>query len=284
MTPLPDWPRAWGPPIVFASIRATPSEFVVDEELDIDFANAGEHDWLRIEKTGANTDWVARQLAKHAGVPARDVGYSGLKDRHAVTTQWFSVKRSIKAPTDWAPFAADGVRILQTRVHDRKLRRGTHRGNAFRIALGGPDVAARKDALDERLALISAQGVPNYFGEQRFGHGGANVELGRAVLEGKRLPRAKRSIGISALRSYEFNEALAARVGAGTWNRLLPGDTANLDGTGSVFAVEAVTPELEARCAALDVHPAGSLPALEAPGVEAGWRPLRVRVRSLRWS
>lgn len=251
--------------------------------LQIDFSGDGEHDWLWIEKTGANTAWVAEQLAKHAGIAARDVGYAGLKDRHAITRQWFSVRRPTTAGTDWEAFEAQGVRVLERCRHGRKLRIGAHRGNAFRIALRADLSALDRDALQHRLQAIANCGVPNYFGEQRFGRDGGNVDLGRAVLAGKRLSRNKRSIGISALRSFEFNNDLDARVREGTWNRLLPGDTANLDGTGSVFDVDEVTPELAKRCDELDIHPAGVLPGFEKIRVEAAYRPLRMRVSDLSW-
>lgn len=283
MPPIPDWSRAWGAPLFAARIRTVPGDFTVCERLSIAFTGDGEHDWLRVEKTGCNTQWVAEQLAGFAGVPVRDVGFSGLKDRHAVTTQWFSVRRKIREPADWDRFERNGVRILETHVHDRKLKRGAHRSNAFRIVARGAAVAAAHDDLAERLLTISRHGVPNYFGEQRFGRGGANIDLGRAVLDGRRLPRAKRGIGISALRSFRFNEALAARVRAGTWNSLVAGDLSILDGTRSVFPVDEPTPELTTRCSDMDIHPAGVLPALDAIGVKASYRPLRMRVRELSW-
>lgn len=282
MSQLPDWARALGAPLFVGRIRSTPDDFSVTEQLAIEFTGDGEHDWLRVRKTDANTHWVAEQLARHASVAARDVGYAGLKDRRAVTTQWFSVRRRSGAGTDWTTFAAEGVELLETRRHNRKLRRGAHKGNAFRIA-ARCDAALPQGQLEERLQLIAEQGVPNYFGEQRFGRDGSNVDLGRAVLAGRRLSRNKRSLGISALRSYRFNKELDARVRAGTWNKLLPGDMANLDGTGSVFAVDDVTAELERRCLDMDIHPCGSLPGFEAIRVEEGTRALRMRVTDLRW-
>ena len=138
-------------------------------------------------------------------------------------------------------------------------------------------------AIGDRLAAIAATGVPNYFGEQRFGHGGSNIALGQAVLEGRRVPRHKRSIGLSAVRSLQFNEELDKRVTDGTWNTLILGDVANLDGTGSVFEVDEVTSELERRCAELDVHPCGLLPEVSAARVAASRRPLRLPVRDMSW-
>jgi tRNA pseudouridine13 synthase len=283
LSTLPDWARALGDPLCTCRIRSTPGDFVVTELLDIDFSGDGEHDWLWVEKTGANTTWVAEQLAKHAGVHPRDVGYSGLKDRHAVTYQWFSIRRPSGEGTDWSPFEAEGVNVLEQHRHQRKLKRGAHKGNVFRIALRGKDLDAHEYAIDERLKLIGEQGVPNYFGEQRFGRDGSNIELGEAVLTGRRLSRNKRSIGISALRSVEFNNELSERIDEGTWNLMLPGDKANLNGSGSVFDVEEVTDDLVRRCIELDIHPCGTLPALEKIGVKAAFRPLRVRVGDPGW-
>lgn len=290
--PLPDWARAHGRPLFAATLRAIPDDFQVTEIIDWPFSGEGEHDYLWIEKTGANTEWVARQLARHAEVPARDVGYAGLKDRHAVTRQWFSVPRWHEP--DWAALAVEGVRVLQSARHHKKLRRGAHTGNAFRIRLRGPAAATHAEALAERIEVIREQGVPNYFGEQRFGRGGANLELADAWASGKRLPRHQRSLAISTVRSYLFNVTLDERVREGTWNRLVPGDVANLDGTGSVFAVEVVDAELERRCAAMDIHPAGVLAgenassgpdewrsALTRARVEPGTRSLRLRVVDL---
>lgn len=293
--PLPDWARACGAPLFKAAMRAAPPDFIVSEMLGWDFTGDGEHDYLWLRKTSANTEWVARQLARHAGVSARDVGYSGLKDRHAVTTQWFSVPRW-NAP-DWPALDLEGVEILDVRRHNRKLRRGAHKANAFRIVLRGDEFERHAQSLDERLALIRERGVPNYFGEQRFGHGGGNVELAEAWAGGKRLPRHKRSLAISAMRSLLFNEQLDARVRDGTWNALLPGDKANLDGTGSVFDVGDVDEVLRTRLDAMDIHPAGMLAgensglgpeswqaALGRARVEEGWRSLRLVVRELDWS
>jgi tRNA pseudouridine13 synthase len=281
---LPDWARALGPTLFAATIRSTPDDFIVTEQLEIDFSGDGEHDWLYVEKIGANTHWVTEQLARHAGIKARDVGFAGLKDRHAVTEQWFSVRRPSAAGTDWLSFEAEGVRIIERRLHNRKLKRGAHRGNRFRIALRSVGLAQHADPIAQRLAQIEKGGVPNYFGEQRFGRNGANIELGHAVVAGRRVARHKRSIGISALRSLDFNNSLDERVREGTWNRILPGDVANLDGSRSVFAVDEITPELERRCTEMDIHPTAVLPAIEKVGVEAASRPMRMRLGDLKWT
>ncbi len=296
--PLPNWARAYGGPLFTALIRSRPEDFDVTEELGFEFSDDGEHDYLFVEKTNANTDWVSRQLANHASVPPRDIGYAGLKDRYAVTRQWFSVPRW-NAP-DWQQLQVEGVQLLEQRRHSRKLRRGAHRANRFRLVLRGELASASQ--LRDRMALLAAKGVPNYFGEQRFGRGGANIALADQWADGKRLPRHKRSFAISAARSYLFNEQLDGRVRDGSWNRLVAGDFANLDGSGSVFPVQEPDAELDHRCVELDIHPAGTLPGEGSPAsgaaahhqrwltalgdarVKPASRSFRLRVAGLDWS
>jgi tRNA pseudouridine13 synthase len=246
-----------------ASIRQHPSDFVVVESCRIDFSGDGEHDYLWIEKTGANTHWVAECLAKHSGIPVRDVGYAGLKDRHAITRQWFSVHRT--SAIDWDEFSATGVVILDQQVHRRKLRRGAHSGNSFKIALRSDAIDTDIEGIVNRVAIIDRCGVPNYFGEQRFGRDGGNIELGRQLFAGRKLSRHRRGIALSAARSLIFNDILSVRVKQETWNTILPGELANLDGTASIFAVEEVDDELVARCNAHDIHASGSLWGVGAP-------------------
>jgi tRNA pseudouridine13 synthase len=304
---LPEWARAHGAPLFAASIRDEPADFQVIEDLGFDLAGDGEHDFLWVEKVAANTDWVARQLARHAGVRAADVGYSGMKDRHAITRQWFSVPRR---ETGWASFAAEGVTILDVRRHHRKLRRGAHSGNSFRIALRTPRAAALRQVAEERLACVADCGVPNYFGPQRFGRDGGNIDLARRLFGGARLKRDKRSIAISAARSFLFNEILSARVADGSWQQVLAGEVVNLDGSGSVFRADSVDETLERRAREMDIHPTATLwglrseisgevietlernatdvhadlrTGLERLSVKAAHRPLRMRVADLSW-
>ncbi len=308
MHDLPDWAAAHGVGLFTAAIRTVPTDFQVVENGTIDFSGDGEHDYLWIEKTATNTDWVAKCLAKFAHVPLRDIGFAGLKDRHAVTRQWFSVRRVGKI--DWGAFDHAGIVILDRQVHRRKLRRGAHKGNSFKIALRADDISAQAERLQKRLAVIGEQGVPNYFGEQRFGRGGGNIDLCNSMFAGRRLSRSKRSIALSTARSLIFNSILDARVRNHSWNTILPGELANLDGSGSIFAVDTVTSELVARCVAHDIHPTGSLwgdgsptSAGEVAGVEAeaaaqhagiaaglvatrmdpASRALRLRVSDLQW-
>lgn len=305
---LPDWVHAHGAPLFAASIRDKPADFQVVENLGFEFSGAGEHVYLWVEKTAANTDWVGRQLARHAGVRLADVGYAGMKDRHAITRQWFSVP--CRGDADWASFTAEGVSILDVHRHHRKLRRGAHDDNTFRIALRTTQAAAMRAQVDKRLGLMATRGVPNYFGPQRFGRHGANIDLARRLFEGARLKRDKRSIAISAARSFLFNEILSQRVADGSWDRILPGELVNLDGSGSVFRAEAIDATIEDRAAELDIHPTATLwglrsdispgvvetlernatqaygdlrTGLERLAVKASSRPLRLRVRDLSW-
>jgi tRNA pseudouridine13 synthase len=257
-------PHAHGGPLFQAHIRTKPEDFQVVEELGWEPSGDGEHDFLWIQKTGANTEWVAQCLAEFADVPSKDVGFSGMKDRHAVTQQWFSVPRWHKP--DWAGFSAEGVQVLRAERHLRKLRRGAHDANHFCIVLRYED-SIDTNAVVKRIEQIQALGVPNYYGEQRFGREGGNLGLAEAWAKGKRLSRNKRSLAISSMRSHLFNQALSQRVSSRTWNQLINGDKANLQGSKTVFEVPEIDAELIERCANMDIHPALPL-AGEASGIE----------------
>jgi tRNA pseudouridine13 synthase len=254
---LPEWLRAHGGPILSGSLRQSAEDFAVTEVLGFVPDGQGEHDFLWLEKKHANTNWVARQLAAFAGIAARDVGIAGMKDRHAVTRQWFSVRRPGGTPANWSALEVEGVSILEVSRNSRKLRRGAHAGNQFRILIR--DLEGSLGKLDEYAAKIHEQGVPNYFGEQRFGHDGRNLQLAEAFFAGKRLPRDKRSIALSSARAWLFNHVLQHRVGNQTWSELAQGDIAVLDGSGSIFAVEDVDASISERCKQLELHPTGPL-------------------------
>lgn len=255
--PVPDWHRANAAAARSAGIRAQPEDFQVDEILDFQPTGDGEHDFLRIEKSGCNTLWVARQLGLFAGIPERDVGYAGMKDRHAVTRQWFSVRRPSGQKADWSAFECKGVRIIDDTRHARKLKRGAHAGNRFSILLR--DFGETTAIQAKRLEHIGVAGVPNYFGEQRFGRDAANLVLASDFFAGRRMSRAKRSIALSSARAFLFNHILDQRVSEGSWDCLKPGDCASLQGSNSIFPVTTVDADLERRCRSLDVHPSGAL-------------------------
>lgn len=225
-----DWAYALGRPGVTARFRTEPEDFRVDELLGFEPSGTGEHVVLQLQKRGDNTPWLARQIAQLADVGNQDVGYCGLKDRHAVTTQWFSIYLPKGEAPDWTALNSDSVTLLQVSRHERKLRPGMHLGNRFEIRLR--DLEGDREALAERLSAVAADGVPNYFGEQRFGIESSNLVLAEELLvQGKRIKnRQRRGLALSAARSYLFNQVLSARVEAGTWTQCLPGEASLNEG------------------------------------------------------
>jgi len=221
---LPHWPNAYPASGASATLKLLNEDFVVTE-LPLQLpCGEGEHVWLDIEKNGANTAFVALQLAEAAGVQERDVGYAGLKDRHAITRQWFSIHLPKGEAPDLTLLQHPEFKVLGQSRHLKKLRPGDLRGNRFRIVLR--DVTGDRDAIEANLAAVASLGVPNYFGAQRFGHDGGNVEQGRAMLAREirvRNPK-KKGIFLSAVRSFIFNEVLALRIRQGLWGKTLPGD------------------------------------------------------------
>ena len=256
----PGWlgPRAHGEPCGRALLKAQPEHFQVTEILDIELSGQGEHLWLLIEKRDLNTEEVARQLARVAGLKLRDVSYAGIKDKRAVTSQWFSMQLPGRADPDFSSLWGEQLRCLASSRHSRKLQRGAHQANRFVIRLTA--LQAEPSCLDERLRCIAAQGVPNYFGPQRFGRDGSNIQQARHWAERGALPPARgtRSRLLSTARSLLFNRVLAQRVADGSWNRVLPGDCLAFTNSRSHFAAERLAAD-DKRFAELDVHVTGPL-------------------------
>ena len=259
MFETPDWPYFLGAPQAEGNIRSAPEDFFVEEIPRVQPEGEGSHLWLWVEKRSANTDWVANEIARVAACAARDVGYAGLKDRHAITRQWFSVPVAQTTQEELENADIEGVKILESRLHTRKLKRGTLEGNRFQLKIR--QFAGDTGQTDRRLQQIRASGVPNYFGPQRFGHGGQNVERGFQLLQKRaRLARNKRSIYLSAIRSFLFNQVLAERVRRGDWNKIIGGDLAMLNGTQSIFPCDNPDSDIEDRVERLDIHPTGPMP------------------------
>src|SRR5579862_4293096 len=244
-----DPPRAYALTRIAATVRAQPEDFVVEEDLGFAPAGHGQHLLVKVQKRNANTQWVARELARAAGCRAADIGYAGLKDRRAVALQWFSLPRT-GAASAIGTLATEEFTVLETHAHSRKLPRGALAGNRFAIRLR-PGAAGAAAALAPALELVSRRGVPNYFGPQRFGRDGANLAPGPLPPPGT----PARGFRLSAARSLLFNALLAERIAEGSWDHLLAGDLAGLEGRGSYFAVAAPDEVLGARCARLEIHP-----------------------------
>lgn len=305
---LPEWPYAYGGPSGTGNIKIEPEDFVVEESLSFEPEGSGEHVFLYIEKIGENTEYVARLLARHAGVRQRDIGYAGLKDRHGRTRQWFSVWLPGKADPDWSPLETGSLKILQSIRHPRKLKRGVLAGNRFSLRIR--NWQGDRDRAELQLLQIQTQGFPNYFGEQRFGHQGRNIDKALAMFGGVRVKPEQRSLYLSAARSYLFNLMLAERVSLQTWRCLLPGDVCRLHGSNSQFLVETPDQTQQKRLDSGDIsataalwgkglNPAGgavaelentvaaSQPVLEEglrkAGLELDRRPLRVLPEHLSW-
>jgi len=216
-------------------LRAAPEDFVVDEIPAYLPSGEGEHLFVRFEKRDLTTPEAVRRIAAAVGADARDAGWAGLKDRHAVTTQWASFARADRERALAA--AVDGVRVLEAMRHGNKLRTGHLVGNAFTLRVRDVPRDRHGDAsvVLERLART---GVPNYFGEQRFGVHGRNLARARAwLVDGGTAPRDRfeRKLLVSVLQSSLFNEVAAARVRDGLLGRALDGDILRVEESGGLF-------------------------------------------------
>lgn len=229
-TTLPHWPPAYPASGASATLKRLNEDFRVTELPMQAPCGEGEHLWIEVEKNGANTVFVAQRLAEAAGRHERDVGYAGLKDRYAITRQWFSIHLPKGDTPDLTRLEHPEFRALSQSRHVKKLRSGDLQGNRFRITLR--DVTGDPAAIEANLNAVASQGVPNYFGAQRFGHGGGNVEQGRALLAREIRVRdvKKKGLYLSAVRSFVFNEVLASRIRQGLWGKTLPGDVMDAAG------------------------------------------------------
>ena len=254
--------HAWPMPEISARFKQEPEDFIVEEELPFELTGQGEHAWLQVRKRNNNTDWVAARIAEHAGVKKHAVGYAGLKDRFAVTTQWFSVYLPGRDDVDWEDFQLEGVELLEITRHQRKLQRGALKQNRFTIRLRELEYANNGgiERVIERCELIRQLGIPNYFGEQRFGQGLGNlVDAERMFSQPrKRIPRHKRSLFLSAARSWMFNTILSERIQAGTWNQRIKGDVFMLDGRSACFSDDG-SDDLDQRLDRGEIHPTAVL-------------------------
>ncbi|ALA24983.1 tRNA pseudouridine synthase D [Piscirickettsia salmonis] len=233
-------------PHISCNYKGKPDDFQVDEVPLLDpeqFSGQGEHVFLHMEKKATNTEWLAKELARFADIPVRDVSFAGLKDRDALTTQWFSLRIPGKREFDWSLLNNDKIRVLAIGRHQKKLRRGQLAGNRFRLVLR--HCQGDKALWQQRLELLKTQGIPNYFGPQRFGREGNNIQAALAMFEGKRVKRQQKSIYLSALRAYLFNQVLSVRLARGLANTVMLGDVMNLMGSNSIFSVDELNDDLQ---------------------------------------
>lgn len=266
MIALPEWTRSHAVRCG-GRIKSEPEDFRVEEVLGFQPDGQGEHLMLYLEKRNMNTLELVKRLSHQLSIPAKDIAYSGLKDRQAVTRQWLSIGSSRKLDLMSLAERIDipGVRLLDAALHGQKLKRGTHRANRFEIVLRELEACQH---LEERVNKVQRNGVPNYFGEQRFGRQGRNIEKAAAMFNGgKRMDRHQRGLYLSAARSYLFNHILSQRVSQGSWSEGLTGEVLMLAGSRSFFQSHEIDETLKQRLLIHDIHPSiplwgrGTLPS-----------------------
>lgn len=236
--PFDDLPYLHGGPLGRARFKAQPEDFVVEELLGFEPSGEGEHCLLWVEKRDLDSNTAGARLADALGLRRRLVSHCGLKDRHAVTRQWFSLHMPGQESPDPAALESEGLRVLRITRNTRKLRRGIHAGNRFTIRLREPDFDTT--LADERWQAISTRGVPNFFGSQRFGNEGRNVEKAEAMFRGEFTPgdRLLRGLLLSAARSHLFNAVVAGRMARGNWDRPLRGEVFGFPDNGTILLPE----------------------------------------------
>ncbi len=239
-------------PTTFAMLKAQPHHFIVNEILGYDFSGDGEFVMVQIQKTNLNTIMVAERLAKYVGIAAKLVSYAGLKDKNAVTTQWFCLHMPGQATPDFSNFDLEGVKILDVQRHNKKVRIGALKGNEFEILLGG--LCENQEIID-RLHFIQQNGFVNYFTEQRFGHNGNNLEKAKLMASGeiKVKDRKKKSFYLSAARSFMFNYIVSKRIEQNLISKVLVDDFVNLAGSNSFFQAQDDLESLQIRLLEKDI-------------------------------
>ena len=242
---------------ILGQFKSSAEDFKVTEILGYEPIGEGEHIYLWVRKTGLNTAYLAEQIAKFTRLPLRAVTYAGRKDKHAQTEQWFSVHLPGKGEFDWSQFNEPGAKVLKSIRHNKKLRTGVLKGNRFNIIIRQ---LSSKSGVDARLQQIIQSGVPNYYGSQRFGNTlhdprGGNLMLADKMINGETIRnRNKRSMAISALRSWLFNEVLHSRLRNGYLNNPLSGDVMQLAGSNSFFCAQQIDNSIIQRIQQRDIY------------------------------
>lgn len=292
-------------------MRENDEDFRVQEILSFEPSGNGNHIYLYVQKRQLTTEELTKIIAQWANVDPRQVGYAGLKDRNAITSQWFSVDLSGKSEPHWQQLQSDRIAVLKISRHERKLKQGSVKANLFHLTLRNlqGDIAQ----LEERLIQVKHRGVPNYFGEQRFGSDENNLTAAYQMFASGRKVKNRHLRGLyySAARSYLFNLVLSYRLSLDRWDRAIHGDAMILDGSRSFFVADTIDNSIEQRLQSGDIHPSGPLwgkgePAtqgeartaelhalrdcrqwmqgLEAHGLEQQRRALRVLVKEFEWA
>lgn len=220
-----------------ARVRERPEDFFVEELPAYAATGEGEHVLVEVEKRGLSTHAALDALARELSIERSACGHAGLKDAHALTRQWLSLRGT--RPEEALGVELEGLRVLRADWTRTKLRPGHLRGNRFRLRLRGVP-AEREDDVQAVLELLVRRGLPNAFGPQRFGSDGENARRGRELVRGggarRRLPRERARLYVSAYQAWLFQRVLARRFDA--FDGLLAGDLAWLHGNGAVFVVQ----------------------------------------------
>jgi len=247
-------PRQYGEAPGRAVFKSRLEDFQVEEVLGFEPCGEGEHCLLWIEKTDRNSNDVAGHIADRLGIRKRLVSHCGLKDKQAVTRQWFSVHLPGQDSPDASDLETDGLRVLKTSRNLRKLRRGSHDGNRFIIRLRGCEFDHSQ--AEERWERIISSGVPNYYGPQRFGKHSNNIPQAQRLLSGESevRDRSLRGILISAARSFLFNACVAHRVSEGTWDQVMDGEVFGFADNRSLVLPEKLRGDETSRVAAGDLE------------------------------
>jgi len=253
---IDSFPTFHSVPEITGDLRTVSSDFCVQEILGFEPSGDGEHLFLKIKKTDCNTEWVARQLQKKSGLTSRDIGYAGKKDRHSISTQWFSLHLPGKK-IEVSTLGGEEYQIIDSIRHHKKLRRGSLLENKFEILVRNVNGKMENQLIEN----ISVKGVPNYFGKQRFGFEANNLIKVAQLLNGqiKIKNRNKRGLIISSARSWLFNLQLALRVSEDTWLKPLKGDCLMLDSSQSFFTIDEPSDEDRQRIKNKDLHICGWL-------------------------
>jgi tRNA pseudouridine13 synthase len=231
-------------------IKSVPEDFIVEELPAYAPSGEGGHTFLFIEKRGLTTDEAVSELSRALGVRREDAGVAGQKDRQALTRQWVSLPGDVaeKART----FVLESLKVLQTAKHPHKLRTGHLLGNRFTITIRS--VTEGESRARAVLEELGRRGLPNYFGQQRFGARGDNAARGRALVKGelkRGMGRGERRLLVSAYQSERFNRYLDGRIDDGLLETALVGDVLKKTDTGGLFiADEASLPDAQLRLSA----------------------------------